>query len=102
MSKEAKQEGKITEEGLKQLRDIDGATLRISKMRIGNELVCRETIKGFVDGVGDINPLWRDENYAANTRYKHIVAPPAYKSGFGACARVYTPKFCGTAQKCPD
>ena len=78
MPKEAKQEGKITDEGLKHLRDIDGTKLRISKMRIGNELVCKETIKGFIDGIGDINPLWRDENYAADTRYKTIVAPPAW------------------------
>ncbi len=71
-------EGLITEEGLKQLRDLNGVTLRISKMRIGNELVCKETIKRFVDGIGDVNPLWQDEDYASKTRYKKIVACPAW------------------------
>lgn len=78
MSKESSSEGRITEEGLKQLRDLDGTKLRISKMRIGNELVCKETIKRLVDGIGDINPLWQDENYAGKTIYKTIVAPPSW------------------------
>jgi len=47
-------------------------------MRIGNELACKETIKRFVDGVGDINPLWQDEAYAAETCYGTIVAPPSW------------------------
>jgi acyl dehydratase len=78
MSEESSRKGLITEEGLKQLRDLDGTKLRISKMRIGNELVCKETIKRFVDGVGDVNPLWQDEEYASKTRYKTIVAPPSW------------------------
>ena len=76
--KKSSNEGRITEEGLKQLRDMDGTKLRISKMRIGNELVCKETIKRFVDGIGDTNPLWQDESYAAKTRYKTIVAPSSW------------------------
>lgn len=78
MSEESVREGRITEEGLKKLRELDGVKLRISKMRIGNELVCKETIKRFVDGVGDVNPLWQDEEYAKKTRYKTIVAPPSW------------------------
>jgi acyl dehydratase len=78
MSEESAREGRITEEGLKKLRDLDGTKLRISKMRIGNELVCKETIKRFVDGVGDVNPLWQDEEYAKKTRYETIVAPPSW------------------------
>lgn len=71
-------EGRITEEGLKELRDLDGVKLRISKMRIGNELVCKETIRRFVDGVGDTNPLWQDEDYARETSYGTLVAPPSW------------------------
>jgi acyl dehydratase len=78
MSKESTSEGKITEEGLKKLRDMNGTKLRISKMRIGNELVCKETIKRFVDGIGDVNPLYQDEDYASKTSYKTITAPPSW------------------------
>ncbi|MDO8568881.1 MAG: MaoC family dehydratase N-terminal domain-containing protein [Dehalococcoidales bacterium] len=71
-------EGRITEEGLKELRDLDGANLRIGKMRNGNELVCRETIRHFADGIGDTNPLYLDEEYAAKTSFKTLSAPPCW------------------------
>ena len=35
-------------------------------------------IRHFVDGIGDPNLLWRDEEYAAATRWGRIVAPPSY------------------------
>ena len=38
----------------------------------------RDGIKHFVDGIGDINPLFRDRNYALNTKYGRLVAPPTF------------------------
>ncbi|MBI4297065.1 MAG: MaoC family dehydratase N-terminal domain-containing protein [Chloroflexi bacterium] len=32
----------------------------------------------FSDGIGDYNPLWRDEEYARKTRYGTNVAPPTF------------------------
>jgi acyl dehydratase len=72
------EQGKITEAGLEDLRRTDGCELRISAMRIGNELVCKETIKRFADGVGETNPLYLDEAYAAATEYKSLIAPPSW------------------------
>ena len=34
--------------------------------------------KRFVDGIGDVNPLYRDEEYAAHTLYGTIIAPPSF------------------------
>jgi acyl dehydratase len=78
MSKEVLEQGRITEEGLDELRKMVGTELRINVMRIGNELACKETIKRFVDGVGDSNPLYQDEAYAAATPYRGLVAPPSW------------------------
>jgi acyl dehydratase len=40
-----------------------------------------DNIRRFGDGVGDYNPLWRDEDYAANSRFKDITAPPMFIYG---------------------
>jgi acyl dehydratase len=42
-------------------------------------------IKRFALAVGDPNPLWQDEEYAAKTEYGGIVAPPSFilTLGFG-------------------
>jgi acyl dehydratase len=65
-------EGRITEEGLAELRSRLGKKLRITPF---NTLASKDAIRHFVDGVGDVNPLFRDENYARNTRYKRLIAP---------------------------
>ena len=35
-------------------------------------------IKRFADAVGDYNPLYWDEDYARNSRYGGIIAPPGF------------------------
>jgi acyl dehydratase len=37
-----------------------------------------DNIRRFGDGVGDYNPLWRDEAYAAQSGYGMITAPPPF------------------------
>jgi len=84
VSKESSKEGLITEEGLRKLRKMKGTKLRIGMMQ-NNELVCEETLRKFVRGLGDINPLWQDKEYAKNTRYGTLVVPPSWLySVFGA------------------
>src|SRR3989338_2643949 len=36
----------------------------------------KEVIRRFADAVGDRNPLYYDEEYARNSRYGSIIAPP--------------------------
>lgn len=43
-----------------------------------NTQVTRDGVKHFVDGIGDINPLYRDFNYALMTVHGRLVAPPAF------------------------
>ena len=35
-------------------------------------------IRRFADAVGDVNPLYYDEDYARNSRYGSIIAPPGF------------------------
>jgi len=67
-------EGKITPEALEDWKRRIGAKLRIPN--IYNTLASKDSIRHCADGVGDCNPLWRDEEYAEKTRYGCIVAPP--------------------------
>ena len=43
-----------------------------------NTRVSRDGIRHFVDGIGDINPLYRDLNYALATKYRCLIAPPTF------------------------
>jgi len=67
-------EGSITPEVLEQWRERLGAKLRIGN--IFNQYVSREAIRNYVNGIGDSNPLFRDEEYAKKTRYGRLIAPP--------------------------
>jgi acyl dehydratase len=68
------QDGKITEEGLDKLRDLIGKKLRITQQF--NDLASKAAIRNYVNGIGDVNPLYRDPEYAKNTRYGRLIAPP--------------------------
>ena len=43
-----------------------------------NTKATRDTITHFVDGVGDFNPLYRDGDYAKETKYGRVIAPPCF------------------------
>ena len=43
-----------------------------------NRWATPDTITHFVDGIGDLNPLYRDENYAKKTKYGCLIAPPCF------------------------
>ena len=70
-------EGKITEDALEKLNSLIGVKLRIHHDS-GNRNVVEETIRKFVNGTGDVNPLYRDPEYAKKTRYGKLVAPPSW------------------------
>lgn len=68
-------EGIITPELIEEMKSKIGLKLRVSNA-VFNEYATRDNIRKFVDGVGDFNPLFRDEDYAASSRYGCMVAPP--------------------------
>jgi acyl dehydratase len=73
-------EGTITEEALERLRSRLGSYNRPSFYGMGrlHEEATRDTIRHFVRGIGDPNPLWTDEEYARKTRWGTIIAPPTF------------------------
>ena len=66
----------ITDEAIEAYKKRIGIELRINN--IFNELASKETIRKFVDGIGDPNPLWRDVDYARKSRYRSLIAPPSW------------------------
>ena len=67
-------EGTISNEALEDWEKRVGASLRIGNLY--NQNVSYEAIRNFVNGVGDSNSLYRDEDYARSTSYGALVAPP--------------------------
>jgi len=43
-----------------------------------NDEATTDTIRHYVDGIGDTNPLFRDADYARKTRYGGIIAPGTF------------------------
>ena len=70
-------EGVFTDELIAEMRAKTGIILRIDQ-GINNEEATRMAILKFVDGIGDPNPLWRNEEYAKKTRFGSIIAPPSW------------------------
>ena len=67
--------GKITEEGLAKLRAAFGRPYYMIRQ---NEVASKDAIRQFCNGIGDENPLFREPEYAARTRWGHIIAPPLF------------------------
>ena len=45
---------------------------------VNNEYATRLAILRFAEGIGDDNPLWTDEEYAADGPFGGIIAPPSF------------------------
>ena len=45
----------------------------------------RDSIRHYAHGIGDDNPLWCDPDYASDTEYGDIIAPPSF---IFACSRI--------------
>jgi acyl dehydratase len=69
--------GKFTEEMLASMRDLIGTELR-TEASVNNEYATRLAILRFAEGIGDDNPLWTDQEYAASGPFGEIVAPPSF------------------------
>jgi acyl dehydratase len=57
-----------------------GSVLRIDHS-VNNELASRIAVTRFAGGIGDINPLWTDQDYARSSPYGAPVAPPSFVIG---------------------
>jgi acyl dehydratase len=68
---------KITEEGLADLRKRIGVKIT-DTIEPWNYEATRDAIRHYANGIGDDNPLWTDEAYAASTSFGGIIAPPSF------------------------
>lgn len=71
--------GRITEEGLVQLRRRVGVEHPIEDPFV--RLISDDSIRHAARAIGDINPLWIDAEHAAASRYGAQLAPPALLYG---------------------
>jgi acyl dehydratase len=69
--------GKLTEEMLAEMRALIGTDLRTDAC-LNNEYATRLAILRFAEGIGDDNPLWTEEQYAASTPHGTLIAPPTF------------------------
>ncbi|HTK67982.1 MAG TPA: MaoC family dehydratase N-terminal domain-containing protein [Pseudonocardia sp.] len=65
---------------IESMRAKVGANLRIEHS-VNNEVATRIAVTKFVGGIGDINPLWTDAEYATASPYGAPVAPPSFIIG---------------------
>ena len=70
-------EGILNDEMLENMRKKIGLKMRLEGY-VNNEEVTKSAIRRFVNGVGDTNPLWLNEEYARKSRYGRLVAPPQW------------------------
>lgn len=68
-------EGKITDEAIAEVRKMIGLKLRPEQYLRDASV---DTITNFSNGMGDINPLYRDVEYARWTKYGGLVAHPTF------------------------
>ena len=66
---------KIADKDVARIRALSETTCHVTQT---NETATKDAIRHFVDGIGDPNPLWRDEHYASGTRYRCLIAPPSF------------------------
>ncbi len=84
--------GEITDEGIAEAEELVGVLLRRDRMQ-WIETATRDAIRHFAWGIGDNNPLWLDEEYAAASPYGSIVAPPCIL--YAVDGTVVAPKLAG-------
>lgn len=78
-------EGRITEEAVTAARAMIGTCLRPEGPYI--QEVGIDTIRNFCNGIGDLNPLFRDTEYARRSRYSSVVAHPSMPMVYGYIGR---------------
>lgn len=63
---------------IEELKDKVGAVWQSRVYEIEKGMLRR-----FAQAIGDLNPLWQDEEYARKTKYGGIIAPPTFMATLG-------------------
>jgi acyl dehydratase len=73
-------EAVIDDEMIARMKEKIGVQLRIDHS-VNNEEATRIAVIKFAGGIGDINPLWTNVDYATSSPYGRPVAPPSFVIG---------------------
>lgn len=73
----------LTEEAIEEARELIGTQLRTNKFGLRrrqswNRTAAEDNIRQYARGYGDDNPLYWDPEYAANTCWRKMKAPPTF------------------------
>ena len=83
--RDAPVQGRITDEAIASAKALIGMRLRPEGPYLQD--VTLGTIRNFCNGVGDLNPLYRDVEYGRNSRYANVIAPPMFPMAYGWLGR---------------
>lgn len=83
--KAAPAEGTITNEAVAAARRMIGQQLRPEGPYLQDATM--DTIRNFCNGIGDLNPLYRDAEHGRQSRYGSVVAHPMFPMAFGWLGR---------------
>ena len=78
-------EGKITDEAIVEARSMIGLQLRPEGPYLQDATA--DTIRNFCNGIGDLNPLYRDAEHGRLCRHGGVVAHPMFPMAFGWIGR---------------
>ncbi len=81
----APREGKITDEAIAAAQAMIGSYLRPEGPFIQDVTV--DTIRTYCNGIGDLNPLFRDAEYGRRSRHASLVAHPTLPMAYGYIGR---------------
>jgi acyl dehydratase len=82
---QAPAEGKITDEAIAAAKKMIGLQLRPEGPYLQD--ATHDTILNFCNGIGDLNPLYRDAEHGRLSRHGSIVAHPMFPMAFGWVGR---------------
>src|SRR6266849_1211261 len=74
-------EGTITDEGVARLREMYGVKLRPEGPYLQD--ATPDTLTNFCNGIGDLNPLYRDIQHGRYTRWGSQLGHPCFPYAFG-------------------
>lgn len=74
-------QGRITDAAIENARQMIGTILRPEGPYLQD--ATQDTLRNFCNGIGDLNPLYRDVEYGRESRYSSMVAHPMFPYAFG-------------------
>lgn len=78
-------QGRITDAAVEEAHKMIGKRLRPEGPYLQDVTV--DTIRNFCNGVGDLNPLYRDLEHGRASRFGSVIAPPMFPMAYGWLGR---------------